>query len=175
MVTIPKIQVIKGDITALPQRVDYIVCSCNPRLVTAGGVCGAIHKAAGRDAIDNELKRNAPFGAHVGEIVWSQAGVLDASHILHCIGPVWHGGGQHEGSTLLRLYRDLLNHCGRAQSIALPSISTGIYGMPLHVGAAAFAAAANLYKDAPVLAIYMVCLDEATYESMSAAVEALGS
>lgn len=126
--TDPRIEVFPGDITKL--AVDAIVNAANARLDPGGGVCGAIHAAAGPD-----LAREC---ARVGRCPTGEARItggyrLPARHVIHAVGPVWRGGGAGEDDLLAGCYRmslDLAREHGLA-SIAFPAISTGIYGYPL--------------------------------------------
>ena len=123
-----RLEVFSGDITAL--EVDAIVNAANAQLTPGGGVSGAIHRAAGP-----ELAREC---AKVGGCPTGQARItgghrLPARHVIHTVGPVWHGGGQGEDERLRACYRnslDLARDSGLA-SIAFPAISTGIFGYPL--------------------------------------------
>jgi len=123
-----RIAVVDADITALP--VDAIVNAANERLAPGGGVCGAIHRAAGP-----ELARACAAIGHcpTGEARITPGFGLLARHIIHAVGPVWHGGGQGEDDLLAGCYRHSLDLAAEngIHSIAFPAISTGIYGYPL--------------------------------------------
>ena len=115
------------DITTL--AVDAIVNAANDRLLPGGGVCGAIHAAAGP-----ELARACAAIGHcpTGEARSTPGFRLPARHVIHAVGPVWHGGGQGEPALLAGAYRSSLAELRRlgGRSIAFPAISTGIYGYP---------------------------------------------
>jgi O-acetyl-ADP-ribose deacetylase len=115
------------DITTL--AVDAIVNAANDRLLPGGGVCGAIHAAAGP-----ELARAcaAIGGCPTGEARTTPGYRLPARHVIHAVGPVWHGGGKGEPALLAAAYRNSLAELRRlgGRSIAFPAISTGIYGYP---------------------------------------------
>ncbi len=117
-----------GDITKLD--VGAIVNAANDRLAPGGGVCGAIHRAAGP-----ELARECAAIGHcpTGEARITGGYSLPAKHVIHAVGPVWHGGGRGEAEQLAGCYRmslDLAKEAGLA-SIAFPAISTGIFGYPI--------------------------------------------
>ena len=76
-----------GDITTLD--VDCIVNAANENLMPGGGVCGAIHQAAGQE-LALECKRIGHCG--VGEARITKGYHLKAEHVIHTVGPVWHGG-----------------------------------------------------------------------------------
>ena len=122
----------QGDITT--QAVDAIVNAANSRLAGGGGVDGAIHRAGGPSIMQecNEItsrRGNLP----AGEAVSTTAGSLHALHVIHTVGPVWHGGARGEQFLLAGAYRESLMLAERLRlaSIALPSISTGAYGYPV--------------------------------------------
>ena len=121
-------QVVLTDITELP--VDVIVNAANEQLLPGGGVCGAIHRAAGP-----ELARACAAVAPcpTGEARITPGFRLPAKFVIHAVGPVWHGGGAGEPELLASAYWSALE-LAEAQgltSIAFPAISTGIYGYPL--------------------------------------------
>ena len=117
-----------GDITTL--AVDAIVNAANEQLAPGGGVCGAIHAAAGAELAQ---ACQAIGGCPTGEARITAGFNLPAKHVIHAVGPVWQGGGHDEAEHLAEAYR----HCYRLadenglHSIAFPAISTGIYGYPL--------------------------------------------
>ncbi|MEZ5319512.1 MAG: O-acetyl-ADP-ribose deacetylase [Vicinamibacterales bacterium] len=127
-----------ADITTLD--VDAIVNAANTALVPGGGVCGAIHRAAG-PALAEACARVAP--CPTGEARITPGFNLPARHVIHAVGPVWHGGGAGEPAQLASAYRASLalarDH--GLTSLAFPAISTGIFGYPLadatHVAVAA--------------------------------------
>lgn len=117
-----------GDITEL--ATDAIVNAANSRLAAGGGVDGAIHRAAG-PALQRYLD-DTYDGCPTGDCRPSPGFGLRARHIIHCVGPVWHGGGAGEADHLAGCYRRALavaTDLG-AERIAFPAISTGIYGYP---------------------------------------------
>ena len=121
------IKVIQGDITKL--QVDAIVNAANESLLGGGGVDGAIHRAAGP-----ELKRyNSKLGGcKTGQAKISPGFQLLASWVINTVGPVWQGGTAGEAELLASCYRKCFQLAiqNRVNSIALPAISTGIYGYP---------------------------------------------
>lgn len=123
-----RMRVHSGDITVLD--VDAIVNAANERLLPGGGVCGAIHRAAG-PALAAECASLG--GCPVGSARLTRGYSLPAAHVIHAVGPVWHGGTRGEDTQLASAYRSSLalarDHGLR--SIAFPAISTGIYGFPL--------------------------------------------
>jgi O-acetyl-ADP-ribose deacetylase (regulator of RNase III) len=123
-----RIEIHNGDITTLD--VDAIVNAANEQLRPGGGVCGAIHRAAGR----NLREACAKIGhCKTGDAVCTDGFDLKAGYVIHTVGPVWHGGQQNEDALLASCYRTALKIAKQigAGSIAFPAISTGIYGFPL--------------------------------------------
>jgi O-acetyl-ADP-ribose deacetylase (regulator of RNase III) len=116
------------DITTL--GMDAIVNAANESLAPGGGVCGAIHRAAGP-----ELARAC---AALGRCPTGQARLtagfrLPARYVIHAVGPMWRGGGAGEAELLAAAYRSAveLADARGLRTLALPAISTGIYGYPL--------------------------------------------
>ncbi len=123
-----KATAIVADITGLD--LDAIVNAANESLAPGGGVCGAIHRAAGP-----ELARACAAVAPcpTGEARITPGFELPAQYVIHAVGPVWHGGGANEAELLAAAYRSSLRLAAEngIRSIAFPAISTGIYGYPL--------------------------------------------
>ena len=120
----------QGDITA--QTVDAIVNAANSQLAGGGGVDGAIHRRGG-PAIMAETRRLYPQGCATGSAVISTGGDLPARHVIHAVGPVWRGGNAGEGELLAGAVRRSLQLAVEhgCRSVALPAISTGVYGYPV--------------------------------------------
>jgi O-acetyl-ADP-ribose deacetylase len=120
----------QGDITL--QQVDAIVNAANSSLAGGGGVDGAIHRGGG-PAIMAETDARYPAGCPTGSAVVSGGGTLPAKHVIHAVGPVWHGGQRGEADLLAGAYRRSLELALEhdCRSIALPALSTGAYGYPM--------------------------------------------
>ena len=121
------IEIIEGDITRLD--VDTIVNAANATLAPGGGVCGAIHRAAGPDL----REACAELGSgDTGEAKITPGFRLPARYVIHTVGPVWDGGERGEARLLANCYRHSLALATQhnLRSIAFPAISTGIYGYP---------------------------------------------
>lgn len=143
-------------------QVDAIVNAANTALSGGGGVDGAIHRAAGPELDEVCRKLN---GCLTGEAKVTPGFRLPAKFVIHTPGPIWRGGHNNESQLLRNSYvnslkRAVENHC---QTIAFPSISTGVYDFPLDK-AAKIAINAIQTFDAP-LDVTMVCFDTGTYDA----------
>jgi O-acetyl-ADP-ribose deacetylase (regulator of RNase III) len=122
-----RIEIVEGDITRLD--VDAIVNAANKMLAPGGGVCGAIHRAAGPELAEACAKFG---GCETGEAIITPGFRLPARYVIHTVGPVWGGGESGEDRLLAACYRRSLALAAEhgLTSIAFPAISTGIFGFP---------------------------------------------
>jgi O-acetyl-ADP-ribose deacetylase len=160
-----------GDITT-DVEADAIVNAANSSLLGGGGVDGAIHRAAGPEILD-ECRRHG--GCATGDAKVTGAGRLPMRRIIHAVGPVWHGGDAGEPELLASCYRRAIelaaeHDCGR---VALPAISTGAFGYPLHAAArvAITATAAALGDHPSVREARFWLFDQRSYDVFAAALK----
>ncbi|MFZ5986774.1 MAG: O-acetyl-ADP-ribose deacetylase [Bacillota bacterium] len=161
-----RIKVIQGDITKF--EVDAIVNAANTSLLGGGGVDGAIHKAGGKDILDECVKiRNRQGGCQTGEAVITTAGKLKAKYVIHTVGPVWSGGQKNEGELLGNCYTNSLKLAieNKVQTIAFPNISTGIYRFPKDIAAkiAVNTVSKFLEVESTIKEVIFVCFDDENY------------
>jgi len=154
-------EVFEGDITTL--AVDAIVNAANQMLAPGAGVCGAIHRAGGAQ-LAVACRALAP--CPTGEARITPGYALRARHVIHAVGPVWHGGSAGEAAALASCYRNSLTLARDhgLSSIAFPAISTGVYGFPPEPAAAiAVATVGEVLAATPAIErVIFACFDKAT-------------
>lgn len=123
------VQLVQGDLTA--EQVDAIVNAANEHLAHGGGVAWAIVRKGGeviQQESDEWIRTHGPVShAHPA---WTSGGLLPAKYVIHAVGPVWGDGDEDTKlSAAVRGSLHVADELGLA-SIAMPAISTGIFGFP---------------------------------------------
>jgi O-acetyl-ADP-ribose deacetylase len=150
-----RLEVVVADITTL--GVDAIVNAANSSLLGGGGVDGAIHRAAGPEL---EFECRMLHGCKTGSAKITRGYRLPARHVIHAVGPVWHGGSQREDEALASCYARAieLGQTHGLASIAFPAISTGVYRFPADRAARiAVSTSVDALAAAPSLARIIFC------------------
>lgn len=139
-----RLQIVRGDLTQ--ETVDAIVNAANASLQHGGGVAGAISRRGGpqiQEESDEWVRRFGPV-THARP-VYTKAGELPCRFVIHAVGPVW-GSGDEDSKLTLAVQGSLrvADQLGLA-SIAMPAISTGIYGFPKRRAAEVILSAIRAY------------------------------
>ncbi|WP_407510619.1 O-acetyl-ADP-ribose deacetylase [Elizabethkingia anophelis] len=155
------IEIIKGDITKI--QADVIVNAANSSLLGGGGVDGAIHRAGGKQILDECIQiRNKQGKCNPGEAVVTTAGNLPAQYVIHTVGPVWNGDKERCERLLGNCYNNALELADNlgVKTIAFPNISTGIYKFPKDLAAEIAIKIAQNLESETIEKIIFACFDE---------------
>lgn len=170
------VSVLQGDITK--QAADAIVNAANPSLMGGGGVDGAIHRAGGPEILKECKEIVARQGRlPIGQATITTGGNLKARHVIHTVGPVWHGGAGDEAELLRSAYYECLKLATESKlaSISFPSISTGAYGYPVNEAAEVAVGTVVSFLEEQVTSlekVVFVLFDSLTYQSYCSALRA---
>lgn len=161
------ITLVKGDITKLDT--DAIVNAANTSLMGGGGVDGAIHRAGGKQILEECRAIVArQGGCATGNAVITSGGLMKAKHVIHTVGPVWREGVNNEQEMLANCYKNSLQLAikNSIHTIAFPNISTGIYGFPKARAAKIAVKTVKTFLDAnpEIEQVVFCCFDEENYE-----------
>lgn len=156
-----KIELIKGDITKI--QADTIVNAANSSLLGGGGVDGAIHRAGGKQILDECIEiRNRQGKCATGEAVVTTAGNLPAKYVIHTVGPVWNGNEEKGSKLLANCYKNSLKLAESLgiKTIAFPNISTGVYRFPKELAGKIAVDEVKNFKSEAIEKIIFVCFDD---------------
>ena len=165
------VQIVQGDITT--EAVDAIVNAANEHLQHGGGVAWAISKKGGpaiQKESDDWIRQHGPV-SH-SHPAWTSGGLLPAKYVIHAVGPVWGdtqsaGAGGDEDKKLSEAVTGSLRVADelKSASIALPAISTGIFGFPKDRAAGIIFSAIEKYfenNESNLKVVKLVLFDQAT-------------
>jgi O-acetyl-ADP-ribose deacetylase (regulator of RNase III) len=168
----PTLQLVQGDLTA--ETTDAIVNAANEQLQHAGGVAWTIVRNGGeiiQQESDAWMEKHGPV-SHA-EPAWTSGGSLPCRYVIHAVGPVW-GDGDEDAKLAAAVTGSLRAADGLGlASIALPAISTGIFGFPKERAAdIILKSIVGYFKETPgsgIRFVHLVLYDQATITSFSKA------
>jgi len=167
-----QIELCIADITTL--GVDAIVNAANTSLLGGGGVDGAIHRAAGPELLQECRKLN---GCDTGKAKITGAYRLPARYVIHTPGPIWRGGHNGEAELLHSCYSHCLElaEAYGCETVAFPSISTGVYAYPVEQAAQIAMETINSFKNKAkcLQKVIMACFDRKTHQAYENALKTL--
>ncbi|XP_060604666.1 protein mono-ADP-ribosyltransferase PARP14-like isoform X2 [Ruditapes philippinarum] len=147
------VKVYKGDILNIP--VDCIVNAANKNLSHGGGVSAVIARAAGYSLTKEGDDYIAQHGEiPVGHAIATTAGVLHYKCVIHTVGPSWYDYKSRSHDDVQRCKDDLFHAIYNCfviaerrglKSIAIPAISSGIFGVPIDICVEQYASAIISY------------------------------
>ena len=159
------IELIKGDITKI--HADAIVNAANSSLLGGGGVDGAIHRAGGKQILEEcILIRNRQGKCNTGQAVVTSAGNLPAKYVIHTVGPVWNDNEEESSELLSNCYKNSLQLAESfgIKTVAFPNISTGIYKFPKERAGKIAVETVRNFQSEIIEKVIFVCFDDENKE-----------
>ena len=156
-----KVELIKGDITKI--QADAIVNAANSSLLGGGGVDGSIHRAGGKQILDECIEiRDRQGKCKTGEAVVTTAGNLPAKYVIHTVGPVWNDNEEKGSKLLANCYKNSLKLAEslNVKTIAFPNISTGVYRFPKELAGKIAVDEVKNFKSDVIEKVIFVCFDD---------------
>jgi len=161
----PKIEILKGDITKI--NADAIVNAANSSLLGGGGVDGAIHRAGGKQILEECMEiRNRQGKCKTGEAVVTSAGNLPAKYVIHTVGPIWNNDVEKCSKLLANCYCNSLKLAEslKMKTIAFPNISTGVYRFPKDLAGKIALQEVKSFESETIEKVIFVCFDDENIE-----------
>jgi len=161
----PIIELIKGDITKI--NADAIVNAANSSLLGGGGVDGAIHRAGGKQILEECMViRNRQGKCKTGEAVVTSGGNFSAKYVIHTVGPIWNNDVEKCSKLLANCYKNSLKLAEslNVKTIAFPNISTGVYRFPKELAAKIEVQEVQDFESDVIENVIFVCFDDENVE-----------